>query len=614
MTTLTNPATYLYLNPTLQARKLALDVEDATRLWNSGDPYARSLPTALPSLPSDFDPLVYLAENRDVIDVSSMNQVIYQALLNEGRDVKTLQRQASYHGTIFRAASLTETNTFVFTDPRYTVSACNMTVNDLVKISVNSNQEHIYGTVASVTSSGFSITPPNLAQYSDSSATYVVYGLRVYDVARLLYANLAQAYEAMPTPVAQTYTAPLLEKEFNVDLYHVLYPDSRLMSKSEAYVDYTDNWGAASYRITKAADLINIRAPGITYADLSVDGTLTTGGGLFVANGTTQVVSVRGPLVGASLYVSSCNLVADANQVIAGGGALRVTKQTLASGVDSSFSSNVTLKAGMSVAGTVVVGGSVSVAGGLGVTLSAKFASNVSVSLGLSVQQDSSADRLLAWTGIGIGASGGSPIPPTTGPSTGGVGGAGVALTDPLIVGTVIANSSLYVGAGPWMLTDTESGSGALTLHHPSMGAHSHVFDPSGSVGLNVPGWGATAMGYGLVANGDIFTTGAVVSQSDGRFKTDLKVINSPMQRLSGLTGYTYSSKTKGGAGERCTGVLAQDVMAVLPEAVHTDEEGVMSVAYGNLAGLFIEAMKEMRTELQELRRMHASTLSHESA
>jgi hypothetical protein len=51
---------------------------------------------------------------------------------------------------------------------------------------------------------------------------------------------------------------------------------------------------------------------------------------------------------------------------------------------------------------------------------------------------------------------------------------------------------------------------------------------------------------------------------------------------------------------KRYAGVIAQEVLAVLPEVVTEDAEGRYSVAYGNLAALLIEAIKELKGELNE--------------
>jgi len=52
-------------------------------------------------------------------------------------------------------------------------------------------------------------------------------------------------------------------------------------------------------------------------------------------------------------------------------------------------------------------------------------------------------------------------------------------------------------------------------------------------------------------------------------------------------------------SGERQTGVIAQEVQKVLPEAVSGDE--YLGVAYGNLAGLLIEAIKEQQQTIAAL-------------
>jgi hypothetical protein len=63
------------------------------------------------------------------------------------------------------------------------------------------------------------------------------------------------------------------------------------------------------------------------------------------------------------------------------------------------------------------------------------------------------------------------------------------------------------------------------------------------------------------------------------------------------LVGVLYTDSN----GNRKTGLLAQDVQTVLPEAVSTDEAGNLALAYGNLVGLLVEAVKELTTRVHEL-------------
>jgi len=57
------------------------------------------------------------------------------------------------------------------------------------------------------------------------------------------------------------------------------------------------------------------------------------------------------------------------------------------------------------------------------------------------------------------------------------------------------------------------------------------------------------------------------------------------------MRGVSYTKQAEKGIG-----VIAQEVEKVLPEVVHTNE--YKSVAYGNMVGVLIEAIKELKTEI----------------
>lgn len=100
-----------------------------------------------------------------------------------------------------------------------------------------------------------------------------------------------------------------------------------------------------------------------------------------------------------------------------------------------------------------------------------------------------------------------------------------------------------------------------------------------------------------IEAGGNLTMVGNVTAYSDINLKKDLEVIPNALDKVSQLTGYTYTRKD---TGRRDTGLIAQDVLNVLPEAVIQGEH--LSLAYGNLVGLLVEAVKELRAEVLMLK------------
>lgn len=99
--------------------------------------------------------------------------------------------------------------------------------------------------------------------------------------------------------------------------------------------------------------------------------------------------------------------------------------------------------------------------------------------------------------------------------------------------------------------------------------------------------------------NGPISSTGDVSAFSDRRLKKDIEPILEPLDKIERLEGVTFKRIKDNTCG---TGLIAQDVQAVMPNAVIEHEDGMLSVAYGNLAGLFVEAIKALNKEVAELR------------
>jgi len=99
---------------------------------------------------------------------------------------------------------------------------------------------------------------------------------------------------------------------------------------------------------------------------------------------------------------------------------------------------------------------------------------------------------------------------------------------------------------------------------------------------------------------GDFTATGNVTAYSDERIKTNIETIQNALEKVSQVNGVTYD-RTDIDA-DRQTGVIAQELQKVLPEAVQENADGLLSVAYGNVIGLLIEAIKELKAEVEELK------------
>ncbi len=88
------------------------------------------------------------------------------------------------------------------------------------------------------------------------------------------------------------------------------------------------------------------------------------------------------------------------------------------------------------------------------------------------------------------------------------------------------------------------------------------------------------------------------VSSSDARLKTDIETISDALSLVRDLRGVRYIMDGAPGIG-----LIAQEVEPVVPEIV-SEAEGLKRVAYGNLAGLLIEAIKVLAEEIDQLKEM----------
>ena len=105
-------------------------------------------------------------------------------------------------------------------------------------------------------------------------------------------------------------------------------------------------------------------------------------------------------------------------------------------------------------------------------------------------------------------------------------------------------------------------------------------------------------VGATIAVTGSLTATGDIESTSDERVKTDIKTIPDALNKVLQLRGATFIKDNK-----KSIGVIAQEIQKVIPEVVTVPdgEDGLASVAYGNIVGLLIEAIKEQQGQIDDL-------------
>ena len=109
-------------------------------------------------------------------------------------------------------------------------------------------------------------------------------------------------------------------------------------------------------------------------------------------------------------------------------------------------------------------------------------------------------------------------------------------------------------------------------------------------------------------STGNLTASGNVTAYSDARLKTNVNTINDALSIVGKLRGVSFDWKEN---GKRSIGVIAQEVEEVLPELVLTNQdvnpvtqeiEEIKSVDYGKIVGVLINAINELKAEVDELK------------
>ena len=113
---------------------------------------------------------------------------------------------------------------------------------------------------------------------------------------------------------------------------------------------------------------------------------------------------------------------------------------------------------------------------------------------------------------------------------------------------------------------------------------------------------------FALIGGAGFFSGTVTASHnfSDERLKENIVVIPNALEKVSSLRGITFTRKSDGSSG---TGLIAQELEKVLPDAVYKtktmsddDDTEYKAITYEVTVGLLVEAIKELKAEIEELK------------
>ena len=103
----------------------------------------------------------------------------------------------------------------------------------------------------------------------------------------------------------------------------------------------------------------------------------------------------------------------------------------------------------------------------------------------------------------------------------------------------------------------------------------------------------------GVSVTGDMTASGNVTAYSDAKLKTEIHTINDALGIVGKLRGVNYKWLRN---GQSDIGVIAQEVEEVIPEVVKETEDGTKTVDYSRIVSVLINAVNELKAEVDELK------------
>ena len=276
-------AAFVYLNPDVCFYNNISTVEGAKFYLDALPPSELAGVNAdLSVVPEDFDPGVYVADGGLRLNVSLIDSVLRTQAKNEGLTQAQLEHNQEYADNLIQHLSLTSTSGTATLNFAYStfMTTENVMAGDRVRVLVN-DSDYFRAVVTAIDYTARTLSlerDANGLPLPVGAREYRLYGVLVTDVRRIAVINYVRR---ATDRTAQTSFDP----DFNLRLYQLLYPDSRLMERDSAYVDYLGRMKNDDFRVGKEPDIF-VNRPGYTFPPLKISDLEVTGETRFIGRVT----------------------------------------------------------------------------------------------------------------------------------------------------------------------------------------------------------------------------------------------------------------------------------------------------------------------------------------
>ena len=339
--------------------------------------------------------------------------------------------------------------------------------------------------------------------------------------------------------------------------------DRNILLAKVAVGSFTGDVASGSNQITNISDTTNV-APGVVI-------TLSSGGGSVTLSGTVKVSTLSGTTATLDSTFGGSGSAAGATfgaggptDVTADGGGLTVKGAT-----DKSF-------AFQNGSGSFLSSEAINVASGKSFMVNGTNVLTASAVLGKTIGGTSAGDIV--------------DIDSTQ------------SLTNKTISGGTLSgtlNAGGGNGSSGQYLQSTGSGVQWATLNVDASQIQNGNSNVSVASNANVTVTTGSTLCATFDTSNNLTVVGTVTAQSAMALKDNIETIPDALARVLNLRGVEFDYKSN---GTHNIGVVAEEVEAEFPCLVHTDNNGIKSVAYQNIVGVLIEAIKGLKSEIDQLK------------